>query len=406
MKKISMAVIGLGCRGKGLHGTLLSMEDVEVVALCDEYQDRVDAAVNDNEIITGKRPFGTTDYRQVLAMPEVDAVLIATAWEPHIPIAIDAMKAGKACCMEVGGAYSLDDCFALVRTQEETHMPFMFLENCCFGKEELLVTSLVRNGLYGEVVHFSGKYGHDRRSQIVHGKENRHYRFRNYFNRNCDNYPTHELGPIAKLLGINRGNRMVSLVSVASKARGLEEFVNSHIDDVNPNLSGKRFMQGDITTTLITCSNGATIQISLDTSLPRMYDRAFTVHGTKGFSMGMPRDLSPSMYLCFDGEERWRSIDEDEFKKYDYWQYVSKEASRSGHGGTDGMELKVFIDCLKNGKEMPIDVYDAAAWMCISCLSETSIAQGGKAQAIPDFTHGEWLRRPLKDVVELPVVNK
>ena len=91
MKKISMAVIGLGCRGKGLHGTLLSMEDVEVVALCDEYQDRVDAAVNDNEIITGKRPFGTTDYRQVLAMPEVDAVLIATAWEPHIPIAIDAM---------------------------------------------------------------------------------------------------------------------------------------------------------------------------------------------------------------------------------------------------------------------------------------------------------------------------
>ena len=80
MKKISMAVIGLGCRGKGLHGTLLSMEDVEVVALCDEYQDRVDAAVNDNEIITGKRPFGTTDYRQVLAMPEVDAVLIGASY--------------------------------------------------------------------------------------------------------------------------------------------------------------------------------------------------------------------------------------------------------------------------------------------------------------------------------------
>ena len=53
---------------------------------------------------------------------------------------------------------------------------------------------------------------------------------------------------------------------------------------------------------------------------------------------------------------------------------------------------------------MPIDVYDMAAWMAITPLSEQSIAHGGMPQAIPDFTRGQWIHRPIKDVVELPKV--
>ena len=41
----------------------------------------------------------------------------------------------------------------------------------------------------------------------------------------CENYPTHELGPIAKVLNINRGNRMVSLTSTASCAKGLNDYL-------------------------------------------------------------------------------------------------------------------------------------------------------------------------------------
>ena len=333
-------------------------------------------------------------------MDDVDGVVISTAWEPHIPIAIDAMRAGKPVCMEVGGAYSIYDCHEMVRAYEETKTPFMFLENCCFDEVELWVTSMVRNGLYGEIVHCSGAYAHDLREEIIFGKENRHYRLRNYLNRNCENYPTHELGPIAKLLGINRGNRMVSLVSMASKAAGLEAFVKSRKDRVDPELQGKKFMQGDIVTTIIKCAHGETIQLRLDTSLPRVYDRAFTVHGTKGYS--------ENKTMCLDGEERWRNMREDQFKKYlpDCWAMMTEEGKRLGHGGMDGIEFRLFVDCVRNGEEMPIDVYDAASWMCISCLTETSIAQGGMPQEIPDFTHGEWLRRPLKDFVPLPKIEE
>jgi hypothetical protein len=51
---------------------------------------------------------------------------------------------------------------------------------------------------------------------------------------------------------------------------------------------------------------------------------------------------------------------------------------------------------------MPIDVYDAAAWMVITPLSEQSIAHGGMPQPIPDFTRGKYLLREPRDVIELP----
>jgi hypothetical protein len=55
---------------------------------------------------------------------------------------------------------------------------------------------------------------------------------------------------------------------------------------------------------------------------------------------------------------------------------------------------------------MPIDVYDMAAWMVITPLSEQSIAHGGMPQAIPDFTRGGWILRESKDVVHFPTVEQ
>ena len=185
--------------------------------------------------------------------------------------------------MEVGGASSIEECWRLVRTQEETHSKFMFLENCCYGKNEMLVRNIVNDGLFGDIIHCHGAYSHDLREEIACGKENRHYRLQQYLTRNCENYPTHELGPIAKILGINRGNRMVSMVSVASKSAGLERYINDRKDSfVNKELIGKKFKQGDTVNTLITCAGGETISLRLDTTLPKSYSREFTVRGTKG----------------------------------------------------------------------------------------------------------------------------
>ena len=411
MKKIRMGVIGYGKRGSYVtEHSLHSIPSIEVTAVCDLYQDRVDDGIKLNEKKYGNKVLGTLNYHDVLASDNVDAVYVACSWEYHIEVAIEAMKAGKVVALEVGGAYSIDELNRLVAAYESTKTPIMFMENCCFDKFELLATAVARSGKLGKIVHCHGTYAHDLRGEISSGNVERHYRLRNYTYRNSENYPTHELGPIAKLLNINRGNRMLSLVSVASKACGLEQYVKDHPELVekDPTLEGRTFKQGDIVNTIITCAGGETILLRLDTTLPRpYYSREFGIRGSKGFCL---KDTN-TIYL--DGEkEYWdtvagvrESLDtadkyNDEFLP-DLWKNITKEELESGHGGIDTIEFKIFADCLLEGKEMPIDVYDAAAWMAVTALSEQSIMLGGAPQLIPDFTDGKWINREPRDVIEL-----
>ncbi|MBR2460890.1 MAG: Gfo/Idh/MocA family oxidoreductase [Clostridia bacterium] len=407
-ERTRIAVVGLGNRGYYMiRDVLLAFEDVDVTAVCDVYPDRNERVAQLVKEKKGFIPFTTTDYRELLARDDIDAVYVSCSWEYHIEIAIASMKAGKPVGVEVGGAYSVEELHEMVRVREETNVPLMLMENCCYNKEELLATAVARSGKLGEIVHCMGAYAHDLRHEIAYGNINRHYRLRNYRYRNAENYPTHELGPIAKLLDINRGNRMVSLVSVASKAAGMEQYISDHpeLTEKDPTLINARFKQGDIVHTIITCQNGETILLKLDTTLPRSYSREFTVRGTKG-SYYMD---SNSFYI--DGmKEFWTPVDGikntlDNAKDYEeeflptVWKNMSEESKKYGHGGMDAVMFRDFIECLREGKEMPIDVYDAAAWMCITALSEQSIAQGGAPQSIPDFTNGKWLLRPRKDVL-------
>ena len=120
-----------------------------------------------------------------------------TSWTTHILIAIDAMKHGKIVGMEVGGASSIEECWALVRTSEKTGLPVMLLENCCYNDTEMALLNMIRQGVFGELVHCRGGYEHDLRDEIGEGDINRHYRQENFLHRNGELYPTHELGPIA-----------------------------------------------------------------------------------------------------------------------------------------------------------------------------------------------------------------
>ena len=295
---INACVIGLGQRGYSLlQSVLLKNPDFNIIAVCDIYEDRIERALNTVADV-GQSAEGFTDYKEALATDGVEAAFIFSDWSTHTEIAIYAMKKGIAVASEVGCEYSLENCFELVRTQEETGVPYMFMENCCWGKDELLATAMARKGHFGTIVHCSGSYSHDLRNEIAYGHVNRHYRFDNYVTRCCDNYPTHELGPIAKLLDINRGNRIVSVSSFASKAAGLEEYIKT-CEDATQEMKDAHFLQGDVITTVLHCANGETILLRLDTTLPRSYTRDFTVRGTKGMYM---QDTNT---VFLDGEEEY-----------------------------------------------------------------------------------------------------
>lgn len=394
-QEVKIGVIGLGSRGRSLlRSPFLIHPDVTVAAVCDVYEDRVQEAASYVEQERGQRPVETTDYKSILQMDDVDAVLICTAWENHVNVAIAAMEAGKYAGLEVGGAYSIEECWDLVRTHERTKVPVMLMENCCYGRDEMMLLHMVRQGIFGEIVHCAGGYHHDLRGEISFGRENRHYRLRNYIHKNCENYPTHELGPIAKILGINHGNQMLTLTSMASKARGLAAYVAQE-KPADSELQATEFKQGDIVNTIIKCAGGETILLTLDTTLPRYYSRGLQVRGT----LGMYSEDSHSIFL--DNQHRamefgWPGNNVDEYRsQYEHpvWQRYIEEGIKEGHDGMDWLVFCDFIKAVQNGTQTPIDVYDTAAWMCISTLSEQSIAMGGQPVPIPDFTNGRWVLR-------------
>ena len=398
MDSVRVAVIGVSGRGRGLLGLLLGMPDVEVIGVSDLYEDRVARAKQDVIEKRGNTPMATTDYRKLLEMKELDAVITPSSWTSHAEICIAAMDAGKYAATEVGGATSIEQCWELVRTSERTKKPCMLLENCCYGREELTIFNMVKQGLFGELVHAEGGYQHDLRDEICNGRENRHYRLANYSNRNGEVYPTHELGPIAKCLNINRGNRMLTLTATASKARGLHEWIKNHRGE-EYDLFNRQFTMGDVVTTVIKCAHGETITLTHDTSLPRPYSRGNRIEGTKGIWM----EDKYAVYLegVSPKADVWDSLN-NYYEKYEHplWKWYRTEGVKGGHGGMDYLVLRAYVEAVKAGTQTPIDVYDTASWMAVTCLSEDSVAMGSMPVAIPDFTNGKWFQR------EPPVLGK
>lgn len=396
MDEIRVGVFGLGIRGRSLLNHVIEVDNVKVTALCDLYEERIEKGIE----VMHKKGKGapilcTNNYHELIACDNVDIVMIFAAWEAHIPTAIEAMKAGKPVAVEVAGAYSIDQCWELVKTYEETKTPIMMMENCCYGRRELMLLNMIKQGFFGEIVHCEGAYGHDLRKEIIGGNVNKHYRLRNYINRNCENYPTHELGPIAQWLDINRGNRMVSLTATASKAVGLHDYVRkNHADDKE--LMNTTFNQGDVVITVIKCAHGETIKLTLATTLPRYYTRGLTVYGTDAFFSEDTKTIARDGEFTEKDEADWfeknAGNEEKYLEEYEHpiWKKYQEEGVREGHGGMDWLVISAFFDALKENKPMPIDVYDMATWMAITPLSERSILLGSSPVEIPDFTNGKW----------------
>ena len=416
VKRLKIGVIGLGQRGAaygmkdgsiGLLGNILNNPDVLVTALCDLHAERVEFAA-EKVIKAGQgEPLKTADFNEVLHSG-VDAVIVATSWASHVEVALAAMQNGVAVGIEVGGTHNLDDMRKLVQTYEKTKTPFMFLENCCYNKDELLATSLTRNGKLGEICYCHGAYCHDLRNEITEvALRQGHYRLEEYKNHNCENYPTHELGPIVKLLGITRGNKFTYLTATASKARGLNEYIDSH-QEVSA-LKGAEFKQGDVVTTAIKCENGELITLKLDTTLPRLYDREITVSGTKGYYS----QTLKAVILDGDRFDHEKNTIQDTLNSQnDYveylpedWKTITEEQLKSGHGGMDYIMMKHFFRAVANKEEMPIDVYEACAMMCVTALSEQSIKNNGAPVEVPDFTDGNYKNRQIVDVLPFPKIR-
>jgi hypothetical protein len=412
--KIRLGFIGIGARGTGQLALTLKRKDILVTAVCDVDQERLETSAKMVEGAGMAKPAmfgaGNEDYKNLLLRDDVDAVIISTPWVWHTPMAIDAMEAKKAVGLEVAGAFDLEECWALVDAYERTKTPFMVFEKVADRRDVMAVLNMVRQNLFGEIVHLQGGYQHDlRHVKFNDGKQlygggvefgekgysEARWRTNHSMHRNGDLYPTHGLGPVANYINNNRGNRFEYLTSTASKARGLNEYIDEHPKggESHPNASID-FRLGDIVTTVIKCAQGETIVLTHDTNLPRPYSLGFRVQGTDGIWM----DVNDSIHI--EGKSPVHEWEKDAayMEKYDHplWKKYQGDAEGAGHGGMDFFVIHAFVEALKRNEPMPMDVYDHASWSAVTCMSEQSITGGGKPMQFPDFTRGKWItRKPI-----------
>lgn len=407
--KLNVALIGVGLRGTNHLDNVLLRDDVLVTAICDIDPVRIKIALDRIDKAGQKKPqvFGNSDldYRNLLELKEVDAVIIATPWLWHTRMAKDAMLAGKYTGLEVSAANTMEECWDLVNTHEQTGTHMMILENVNYRRDVLAVLNMVKQNVFGELVHFRCGYQHDLRfvklndGKSAYGKgvefgENgiseSTWRTQHTLLRNADVYPTHGIGPIAAMDDINRGNRFMSLTSNATKGIGMHNYVVEHGGEDHPNAKLK-FKQGDVITSTIETANGETIIVTHDCNLPRPYSLGFRVQGAKG----LWEVDGNRMYI--EGKSKphqWDKADEW-LEKYDHplWKKYGEHAMGAGHGGMDFFVINAFVESAKLNIAPPMDAYDAASWSAITPLSELSIENNGEPQDFPDFTRGNWIKR-------------
>jgi hypothetical protein len=325
----------------------------------------------------------------MLDREKLDAVIIATYWEWHAPIALYAMNKGIYPGIEVPAALTVDDCWKLTETSERTGIPCMMLENWSFRSDNLAVLNMIREGLFGEIVHSHCAHSHDCidhwffDSKTGEQKWPAHY----LLEYNRDQYPTHSVGPVLSWLDINCGDVITEIYSTATASKGINAYLDRKFGKNNPNARLK-YKQGDIVTSLLKTKKGKSFVINYDMQLPRPYSNRWLLQGL----LGVYDEEKASVYLTekspvYHHWEPWKPYEEKYLHKW--WQEGTEGV---GHGGVDFIMLKQFVDAVRAKGPTPIDVYDSMAMSAIVELSGISI-QKNMPVPFPDFTKGAWEKR-------------
>lgn len=400
MDTVRIGFIGLGMRGSDAVRRYTYLPKAKIVAICDVRPEMVEESQKD--LAKYNRPAaaeysGSEDaWKALCERDDINLVYICTDWKTHTPMALYAMEHGKNVAIEVPAATSLEEIWALINMAESKRLHCMMLENCIYDFFELTTLSMAQQGLFGEVIHGEGAYHH-----CLDEFWDRYWdSWRLDFNagHNGDLYPTHGLGPVCQVMNIHRGDRFKTLTAMETRSVVGKQLWKERGHDP------EEFKSGDETMTMISTENGNTILVEHDVMTPRPYDRMYQIVGTEGYAAKYPRQiysLRPDRQVGatdYDNLNSHRPVTPEVMAALTE-KYRSpiltpelEEAAREvgGHGGMDFIMDYRLVYCLTNGLPLDMDVYDLAEWCCLGELGSISIAHGGAAVEVPDFTRGGW----------------
>jgi predicted dehydrogenase len=259
----------------------------------------------------------------------------------------------------------------------------MLLENYRYSRPIMQVTNMAAKGIFGELTYAECAYIHEIRAMRFTPQGKLTWRGENVRDNIGDIYPTHSVGPVCGWMGINRTDKLVKLVTMASKQAALHEYASRRFGpDSLP--ANTRFQNGDTNNTLIHTAQGRLISVRYDTASPRPPGMGqYSLQGTRGAYASAFGEHK----VYVEGrspEHTWENLEKyrGEFE-HPYWADRGAEASKTGHSGGDYFVLADFLEAVRTGRS-PIDIYDAATWSAIRPLSALSLTRGAVVD-FPDF---------------------
>ena len=147
MKRVKFAVIGLGWFGEKHCEALSGIPQVELFALCTRTESRLQELAKQFNV-----PHTYTDYNELLANKEIEAVNVVTMWDQHTGPTLAALSAGKHVFVEKPMASTLPDCEAIVKAANATDKCFMVGHICRFNPRYAAAKQEVASGKIGKIV--------------------------------------------------------------------------------------------------------------------------------------------------------------------------------------------------------------------------------------------------------------
>jgi predicted dehydrogenase len=310
-----------------------------------------------------------TDYATMLDRCGLDAVVIGTPMQLHVPMAVEALNRGIHVLCEVTAGVSVAECRSLVRTANESRAIYMMAENYTYMKPNVIVAEMASQGLFGTPYYGEGEYLHELKAL----NERTVWRRRWQTGVAGVTYGTHSLGPLLKWMPDDR------VVRVCCAGSG-----HHYVDP-----RGDRYENDDSTVMLCQLRSGGLVKIRVDMLSDRPHAMTnYQLQGTDGCyeSARAPGEKHRVWLRSWSKDaSTWLDLNElaDEFLPA-AWRENEAIAKTTGHGGGDFFEVLDFIAACRGERPAPTGIHEAMDMSLPGLLSQLSMDQNGAWIEVPD----------------------
>jgi predicted dehydrogenase len=359
---INIGIAGIGGRGGSFQAACQAL-GVRIRAVCDTDPQRLEACAAQ---LHAEEKYA--DYAQMLDQSVLDAVIIGTPMHLHAEQSILALQRDLHVLCEVTPAVSLEECRRLVQTCRVSKGRYLLAENCNLMKPNLMVTEMVRRGVFGQTYYATGEYLHELREL----NERTPWRRKWQTGVNGVTYGTHSLGPILQWMP---GDRVAQVCCSGS---------GHHYRDAR----GETYANEDSCLMLCKMQSGGQVEVRVDMLSNRPYGLNYALQGTEGAYESARRPAEQNRVWLrhgANGDDGWLALAdlEDEFLP-DWWRAHAAAAEQAGHGGSDYFVVYAFLQAIMGQAELLPDVYAAMDMTLPGLISQQSIAQNSVWLAVPD----------------------